>query len=303
MEEICCRSPLWTNLSSLSSNFIGLDWCISGWQGNSVFLQLIVGQYKTFAQQLSCYHWSNVTSSAATQISSMDPCEPIDRDFQCTSTVSTRVSISSSPHKWWTSATSSAVTPMGSNIIPVCGQGNSDVISEWLGAIVILTPYWLLITSWSHCVWLMPSLSAWLWWYNFSKFRRWVTLEQGSKLGLCLHSQWMPHCALSGCPFSMPWLQLRLHGHLLCLPKLLLMPKEPNCRLHLDLETLKFFNPSHLLRFCPKPMHLIDCIESYISWACVNREAHIVFHPFSDIGILANIQCPKPRQGLIPLST
>jgi hypothetical protein len=41
---------------------------------------------------------------------------------------------------------------------------------------------------------------------------------------------------------------------------LLLMPEEPDSRLHLNLETLKFFDPSHLLSFCPKPMDSINCI-------------------------------------------
>jgi len=37
-----------------------------------------------------------------------------------------------------------------------------------------------------------------------------------------------------------------------------LMRKESDSGLHLNLETLKFFDPSHFLRLCPQPMNTID---------------------------------------------
>jgi hypothetical protein len=58
----------------------------------------------------------------------------------------------------------------------------------------------------------------------------------------------------------MPWLQLRVNDLLLRLPKFLFVPEESDGRLHLNLEALKFFDPSHLLSLRPQPMDPVDCI-------------------------------------------
>ena len=62
------------------------------------------------------------------------------------------------------------------------------------------------------------------------------------------------------------------------MPKLLPMAKESDSRLHLNLKTLKFFDPSHLLSFCSKPMHSVDCIEGYVYRVYVNREGRTIFY-------------------------
>src|SRR5260221_12832895 len=54
----------------------------------------------------------------------------------------------------------------------------------------------------------------------------------------------MPHCILSCRPCSVPWLCSGLDAFVLLFPKLLLVSKRSDGRLHLDLETLKLFDGS-----------------------------------------------------------
>jgi hypothetical protein len=77
------------------------------------------------------------------------------------------------------------------------------------------------------------------------------------------------------------------------------MSEVPDHRLHLNLETLKFFDPLHFLSLLKanvlKKLHQNSrCLKwwtSGLSW-----EAHTIFHPFPNIGVPLNIHCPKPGQ-------
>jgi len=116
----------------------------------------------------------------------------------------------------------------------------------------------------------------------------------------------MPHCTFLCSPRSVPWLRLGLNELLLLFPKLLLVLKKSESRLHLNLETLELFNPPCLLGFRPQPMYSINCAK-FICSASIRARMKLnvptVIHPCSDIGISLDVHRPKPRQRFVPLPT
>ena len=90
-----------------------------------------------------------------------------------------------------------------------------------------------------------------MWTYNLSELGRWVTLEQSGKLIFCLRSHRAPHRTLPRCPCRTSRMGFKPHLILFFPPELVLVSKKSYGRVHLYLETLKFFNPSSFLSLCP----------------------------------------------------
>jgi len=126
--------------------------------------------------------------------------------------------------------------------------------------------------------------------YDFSKIGRQVALKQIIKPGICLLSHWIPYGALSCCPYSMPQLQCRLNELLLLLPKLLLMLKKSDGRLHLNLETLKLFYPPCLLSFCLQPVHSITEFNFFVEHPSEHTWTEIHLQSFIHAPTLASLQ-------------